>query len=157
MVWFNILSYPPMFIMFLLYWSSHLSFHFGFPLPQPLSSVHLCNNSIQKHLKPSQLRHRGIPADNMWSDDQFRAFLSCQGQEDQWEAVVVAGMKAAVIHALQTAQDLIESRKNTFELYGADFMLGRIAPNNTQCCTCQFQHHLMFIIQHLLKCSHLIW
>ncbi|XP_034387894.1 tubulin monoglycylase TTLL3-like isoform X2 [Cyclopterus lumpus] len=88
------------------------------------SSVHLCNNSIQKHLTPSQQRHRGIPADNMWSDDQFRTFLSSQGREAQWQTVAVPGMKKAVIHALQTTQDLMESRKNTFELYGADFMFG---------------------------------
>ncbi|MED6253532.1 hypothetical protein ATANTOWER_013282 [Ataeniobius toweri] len=87
------------------------------------SSVHLCNNSIQKHLRPSQQRHCGIPADNMWLDDQFRAFLASQGREALWETVVVPGMKTTIIHALQTAQDLMESRKNTFELYGADFML----------------------------------
>ena len=62
----------------------------------------------------------------MWSDDQFRTFLSSQGQEAQWQTVVVPGMKRAVIHALQTTQDLMESRKNTFELYGADFMFGRM-------------------------------
>lgn len=95
-------------------------------LPHPFSSVHLCNNSIQKHLRPSQLRHGGIPADNMWSDDQFKTFLSSQGREGQWQDEVVPGMKKAVIHALQTTQDLMDSRKNTFELYGADFMLGRM-------------------------------
>lgn len=62
----------------------------------------------------------------MWSDDQFRIFLSSQGREAQWETVVVPGMKKAIIHALQTTQDLMESRKNTFELCGADFMLGRM-------------------------------
>ncbi|TNN40233.1 Tubulin monoglycylase TTLL3 [Liparis tanakae] len=59
------------------------------------SSVHLCNNSIQKHLTPSQQRHPGIPADNMWSDDQFRTFLSLQGREAQWQAVAVPAMKKA--------------------------------------------------------------
>lgn len=63
----------------------------------------------------------------MWSDDQFKTFLSSQGREAQWQTVVVPGMKKAIIHALQTTQDLMESRKNTFELYGADFMLGRMS------------------------------
>ena len=98
-----------------------VSFSFSF-----FSSVHLCNNSIQKHLRPSQQRHRGIPVDNMWLDEDFKAFLASQGKAAQWETVVVPGMKKAVIHTLQTAQDLMESRKNTFELYGADFMLGRM-------------------------------
>lgn len=62
----------------------------------------------------------------MWSDDQFKTFLCSKGREAQWQTVVVPGMKHAVIHALRTAQDLVNSRKNTFELYGADFILGRI-------------------------------
>ncbi|XP_008283674.1 tubulin monoglycylase TTLL3-like [Stegastes partitus] len=88
------------------------------------SSVHLCNDAIQKHLKPSQQRHPDIPAHNMWSDEQFRTFLSSQNQEAQWETVVVQGMKKAVIHVVQTAQDLMDSHKNSFEVYGADFLLG---------------------------------
>ncbi|XP_036386741.1 tubulin monoglycylase TTLL3-like [Megalops cyprinoides] len=89
------------------------------------SSVHLCNNSIQKHFQPSQLRHPELPEDNMWSCEQFRAFLRGQGREAEWADVVVPGMQQAVVHALQTAQDLVEWRRGSFELYGADFMLGR--------------------------------
>lgn len=71
----------------------------------------------------------------MWSDEQFRMFLSGQGREAQWETVVVPGMKKAVIVTLQAAQDVVESRKNSFELYGADFMLGR-APVVLMYITC---------------------
>ncbi|KAM3877862.1 tubulin monoglycylase TTLL3 [Diretmus argenteus] len=89
------------------------------------SSVHLCNNSIQKHFQPSHDRHPGLPEDNMWSCSDFQAFLRGQGLGMEWGAVVVPGMQQAVVHALQTAQDHIEGRKASFELYGADFMLGR--------------------------------
>ncbi|XP_030274535.1 tubulin monoglycylase TTLL3 isoform X2 [Sparus aurata] len=89
------------------------------------SSVHLCNNSIQKHFQPAHDRHPGVPEDNMWSCSQFRAFLQQQGRGAEWESVVVSGMQQAVVRALQTAQDLVEPRKASFELYGADFMLGR--------------------------------
>ncbi|XP_028302337.1 tubulin monoglycylase TTLL3 isoform X2 [Gouania willdenowi] len=89
------------------------------------SSVHLCNNSIQKHLHASRDRHPALPEDNMWSSSQFRTYLQQQQQrEAEWELVVVPGMQQAVVHTLQTAQDYIEPRKASFELYGADFMLG---------------------------------
>ena len=48
---------------------------------------------------------------------------SFPGEGDQWSTKVYPGMKSSIIAALQCCQTSLEYRKNSFELYGADFML----------------------------------
>ena len=40
-----------------------------------------------------------------------------------WDTVIYAGMRNALINALQVTQDDIDYQRNAFELYGADFMI----------------------------------
>ncbi len=46
-----------------------------------------------------------------------------KGQGDKWAQVVYPQMVAIITTACKAAQVNVEQRRNTFELYGADFVL----------------------------------
>ncbi|NXU99195.1 TTLL3 monoglycylase, partial [Cettia cetti] len=85
---------------------------------------HLCNVSIQKRYKTLQPDPR-VPPDKIWSNTQFQAHLERLGRADAWQQVIVPGMKAAILNALRCARDHVGSRKGSFELFGADFLIGK--------------------------------
>ncbi|XP_045472076.1 tubulin glycylase 3B-like isoform X2 [Harmonia axyridis] len=85
-------------------------------------SVHLTNNSVQKHYQ-STSHDITLPNYNMWDSIQFKNYLSNIGFPDIYKRVIYKGMKECIIGAVMIHQDKIDKRKNCFELYGADFML----------------------------------
>ena len=122
--WFLVTDFNPLTIW--MYKDCYLRFCTQkFTLDTTQQSVHLCNYSIQKNYKNDSERSNELPEENMWSNDEFvEKFLSRNNQADAWETIIYPGMKNAIISSMLSTQDIIEQRKNTFELYGADFMIG---------------------------------
>lgn len=66
-----------------------------------------------------------LPGHNMWSSARFQEYLQGRGRGAVWGSLIYPSMKRAITHAMKMAQGHVEARRNSFELYGADFVLGR--------------------------------
>ncbi|XP_077970518.1 tubulin tyrosine ligase 3-like isoform X2 [Styela clava] len=123
--WFLVTDWNPMTIW--IYKTSYLRFSskpFSLKILEP--SVHLCNYSVQKNYEIDSKRHPMLPDDNMWSSDEFKNYMQSRGCEHLWDKLIFPGMRKAIIYMCQTAQDVVEFRKGSFELYGADFMVDEL-------------------------------
>ncbi|CAF1150656.1 unnamed protein product [Rotaria sordida] len=122
--WFLVTDWNPLTIW--MFKDCYLRFcteHFSLSTRQ--QNVHLCNYSIQKHYKNNSNRHIDLPVENMWTNSEFiEKYLKPNKLDDKWDSYIYPAMKDAIICSMLVAQDTIEPRKNSFELFGADFMLG---------------------------------
>ncbi|XP_028398435.1 tubulin glycylase 3C-like [Dendronephthya gigantea] len=119
--WFLVTDWNPLTLWF--YKDCYLRFcSQEFTLDNFEPCIHLANNSIQKHYQ-NGVRDERLPDNNMWSSDNFRDYLRKRGNGKLWEEVIYPGMREAIVYTLECCQLSLEARKNSFELYGADFML----------------------------------
>jgi hypothetical protein len=83
--------------------------------------THLCNNSIQKE----QENFENVKDKSMWDLEAFRAHLAAShpNGDDLWTNKILPQMQNISKWALMCAQDMLENRKNSSEVYGYDFML----------------------------------
>jgi len=92
-------------------------------------------------------RCKRLPAENMWTSDDFAGFLESRAgssaAEGAWERTIYPGMKDAIIgmkkrqlstqlhsfsaEAMVASQPLmdVKMRQKAFELFGADFMVAQ--------------------------------
>lgn len=59
----------------------------------------------------------------MWDTQQFKQYLSDIGYPNAYNKIIYPGMKESITGAILLNQCYLDQRKNSFELYGADFML----------------------------------
>jgi len=82
--------------------------------------IHLTNNSIAKN---SKLFINSKIEGNMLSSEDFQSFLKEKCGDDLWENTLKEKIKQVVIWSLESAQDVIENRKNSHEIFGFDVMI----------------------------------
>lgn len=85
-------------------------------------SVHLTNHAVQKRYENGK-RDERLPPENMWDCQSFQAYLRTIGMANMWTERIYPGMQRALIGAMLASQDTMDRRANTFELFGADFMI----------------------------------
>ncbi|GLG95755.1 Tubulin glycylase 3A [Gryllus bimaculatus] len=93
-----------------------------FSLKNLHESVHLCNNAVQCRYKNAK-RDPSLPDENMWDNHTLKTYLRAIGHADAWDKTIYPGMKESIVGALLASQDNMAKRKNSFELFGADFMV----------------------------------
>ncbi|NWH39619.1 TTLL3 monoglycylase, partial [Chloropsis hardwickii] len=121
--WFVVTDWKPLTVWF--YQDCYLRFcSRPFSLHHLERARHLCNVSVQKWYKTSPDQDPRVPPDKIWSSEQFQEYLAQLGQADAWHQVLLPGMKAAILNTLRSARDRVGFRKGSFELYGADFLVG---------------------------------
>ncbi|CAB0028357.1 unnamed protein product [Trichogramma brassicae] len=120
--WFIVTSAQPLTLW--MYRSSYLRFcSQKFSLTDLHESVHLSNNAVQCKYKVSPERDPLLPPDNMWDSDTFKEWLRARGQPHAWDELIYPGMRRGLVGSLLASQEAMDRRRNSFELYGADFML----------------------------------
>jgi len=84
---------------------------------------HLTNNSILK--EKDDIQSGGINVDDtMWSTDQFCQYLRrVRGTDDDYWTKHRPRMEAVTALALKSAKDVLPNQKESFEVFGFDFMI----------------------------------
>jgi len=124
--WVVVTRWNPLSVWF--YLDCYIRFSFADYDPSKLKNryAHLTNNSVAKHAEGFD----DVVDETMWHSDEFSEHLAGLGTvrggrqiEDPWLEIVQPAMKRIVYQSLECAQDNIQPRTNSFELFGYDFMV----------------------------------
>ncbi|XP_063917987.1 tubulin glycylase 3A-like isoform X2 [Zophobas morio] len=120
--WFIVSNVQPLTIW--MYRESYLRFSSQiFSLDNFHESLHLTNHAVQCKYTNVEQRDKALPHDNMWDCHTFQTWLKQMGVKEKWNEVILPGMREGIVCAMLASQDVMDRRQNTYELYGADFMI----------------------------------
>ncbi|KAB0797593.1 hypothetical protein PPYR_08586 [Photinus pyralis] len=121
--WFMVTSVQPLHIW--MYGECYLRFSTQiFNLENFHESLHLTNHAVQCKYANYTQRDKSLPEQNMWDSNIFKNYLKDIGKPTVWDDIIFPGLRENIIGTMLACQDTMDRRANTFELYGADFMLG---------------------------------
>ncbi|CAK9827255.1 Tubulin glycylase 3A [Anthophora retusa] len=86
-------------------------------------SIHLCNTTVQLKYRKTLKQNAEIPSELHWNLQNFKEYLKATDRELAWEKLIKPGIKQNLIGALLASQENMVNRKNSFQLYGADFLI----------------------------------
>nr|XP_012142811.1 PREDICTED: tubulin glycylase 3A-like isoform X3 [Megachile rotundata] len=140
--WFLITSTQPLIVW--MYKDILLRFASkDFTLESYHESIHLCNTTVQLKYRKTVKQNAQIPNELHWNLQKFKEylryafnstfmmnlgysivfFLRNTDRESAWEMLIEPGIKQNLIGALLASQENMVNRKNSFQLYGADFLI----------------------------------
>ncbi|XP_037940074.1 tubulin glycylase 3B-like [Teleopsis dalmanni] len=87
-------------------------------------AIHLTNNCVQKKYKNDAYRSKNLPIHNMWHSAQFKEYLRrLPGGQNVWNKIIYPGFIQNLIAVVLASFEDTKFVKNSFEMYGCDFML----------------------------------
>ncbi|XP_076625727.1 tubulin glycylase 3A-like isoform X2 [Colletes latitarsis] len=86
-------------------------------------SIHLCNTTVQLKYRKTLRPNLQIPNELHWNLQKFKEYLKATDRESAWEKLIKPGIKQNLVGALLASQENMVNRKNSFQLYGADFLI----------------------------------
>ncbi|CBY37619.1 unnamed protein product [Oikopleura dioica] len=87
------------------------------------AQVHLTNNAIQKNYSIDADIQDAVPEEKMWFSEELDEYLKSLGHGNAYQEKIFEDMKNILIESCLSSQENSTHRKNSFELFGADFML----------------------------------
>ncbi|CAI6373504.1 unnamed protein product [Macrosiphum euphorbiae] len=118
--WFLVTSMNPVVVW--MYKEGYVRFCTNsFSMGNMHESIHLSNVRLQ--IRYRKIRNSQVPAECMWDYRELQNHLRNIGQEYVWDELIFPGMSESIYAVLQAATDTSFYRDNTFQLYGADFLI----------------------------------